>query len=59
MRIEKIKMGEIKMFDARMFRNKNYFYASRNSWLKPLNFEGMTPNEAFSMMVEQGELIEI
>jgi len=47
------------MFDARMFRNKNYFYASRNSWLKTLNFEGMTPNEAFSMMVEQGKLIEI
>ena len=47
------------MFDARMFRNKNYFYASRNSWLKTLNFEGKTPNEAFSMMVEQGELIEI
>ena len=47
------------MFDARMFRNKNYFYASRNSWLKTLNFEGMTQDEAFSMMVEQGELIEI
>jgi len=47
------------MFDARMFRDKNYFYASRNSWLKTLNFEGMSPEEAFSMLIENKELIAI
>ena len=38
---------------------RNGFYASKENWLKTLNFEGMTPEEAFSMMVEQGKLIEI
>ena len=38
---------------------RNGFYASKETWLKTLNFEGMSPEEAFSMLIENKELIAI